>query len=49
MEVVIWNTQNAQIQIFKILSKVGKFESIKMILEIIQGDVWCWLKTNDGF
>ena len=33
MEVVIWNTQNAQIQIFKILSKMSKFESIKMILD----------------
>ena len=32
MEVVIWNTQNAQIQIFKILNKMSKFESIKMIL-----------------
>ena len=34
MEVVIWNNQNAQIRIFKILSKMGKFESIKMILEM---------------
>ena len=47
MEVVIWNTQNAQIRIFKILSKMSKFESIKMILDTrMDGEQFIWINLD---